>query len=108
MISISISSTVFYTGVKIPLYLLWLYVNTFVAYFMVLLSLAWYDPFMGLLEEGPWYDWLIYFSASLFVIPGVVVVITTATYSVYIDFIAFLFDAWKDFTIDVEPVNSPV
>ena len=62
---------------------------------------------MNMLEKFPWYGLLIYFFVSLFVIPALLVAIAVVIYFVYKGFIAFIFEAWKDFTVDVELVDSP-
>jgi hypothetical protein len=72
------------------------------------MSLAWRSVFMDMLEEFPWYGMLIYFLISLFVIPVLVMAIAVVIYFVYKGFIAFIFEAWKDFTVDVEPVDPLV
>jgi len=64
---------------------------------------------MKMLEKSPWYGLLIYvFFVRLFVIPWLLAAIAVVIYFVYKGFIAFIFEAWKDFTVDVELVNSPV
>jgi len=72
------------------------------------LSLAWYACFMTLLAEAPWYGLLIYCFMSLFAVPALLAGIPWVIYLVYKGFIDFLFEARKDFTVDVEPVDPPV
>jgi len=85
-----------------------LYFIILMLFYIVALSWGWYYLFMKLLEEAPWYGLLIYFLISLFVIPALLVAIAGGIYFVYKGFIAFIFEAWKDFTVDVELVDSPV
>lgn len=85
-----------------------LYTMIIVLIYCVILSLGWYSLFMNLLEEDPWDGLLFYFLIFLFVIPGYVVAIVGVIYFVYKGFKAFIFDTWKDFTVDVEPVDPPV
>jgi len=72
------------------------------------LSLVWYTLFMTLLAEAPWYGFSIYCFISLFVIPALLAGIAWTIYVVYKGFIDFLCEARKDFTVDVELVDSPV
>jgi len=65
-------------------------------------SLACYFSVMNSLEEGPWYGFLGYFLISLFIVPWLVVVIAGTIYIACKGFMDFLFEAWKDFTVDVE------
>jgi len=76
--------------------------------YIAALSLKWYSLFMKLVEAAPWYGLLIYFLISLFMIPALLVAIAGGIYFVYKGFIAFILDAWKDFTVDVELVDPPV
>ena len=71
------------------------------------MSLAWCS-FMNPVKEAPWYGLLIYCSVSLFGIPGLLVATAEVIHFVYKGFIDFLFEAWKDFTVDVELVDPPV
>jgi len=71
-------------------------------FYCLALSLGWYFLFMNLLEEGPWYGLLIHFLISPFMVPGLVVAIAGIIYIACKGFIDFLFEAWKDFTVDVE------
>ena len=45
---------------------------------------------------------------SLFAVPALLAGIPWVIYLVYKGFIDFLFEARKDFTVDVEPVDPPV
>jgi hypothetical protein len=67
---------------------------------------------MNLLEEGPWYMILyislFHHSGSLFVIALILLAIAGIIFLVCKGFIDFLFEAWKDFTVDVEQVDLPV
>ena len=98
----------FFTGVKIPLGLFALYTIIIVLFYLVAMSLAWRSLFMRMLEKFPWYGLLIYFFVSLFVIPGLLVAIAVVIYFVCKGFVAFIFEARKDFTVDIELVDSPV
>ena len=59
--------------------------------------------FMNLLEEAPWYGWLIYIFIACFVIPALLVATSVVIYFVYKGFKNFLFEAWKYITVDVDP-----
>ena len=85
-----------------------LYIITIVLIYLVTFSLAWCSPFMNLLEEGPWYISLIYLSRSVFIIPLLLLAIIGIIFLICVGFINFLFEAWKDFTVDVEQVDLPV
>jgi hypothetical protein len=54
------------------------------------------------LPENPWYILLIYFLISLFHVPAILGTIAAMVYFVCKGVINFFFEAWKDFTVDVE------
>jgi len=85
-----------------------LYIITIVLIYCVTFSLAWCSAFMQLLEEGPWYDLLRYLLDSFLVILLLPLAIAGIIFLICKGFIDFLFEAWKDFTVDVEQVDPPV
>jgi hypothetical protein len=68
----------------------------------VAFSFTWYSRFMNMLEKDPWYFLLLYFLVSLFVVPAILGTIAATIYFVCKGVIGFFFEAWKDFTGDVE------
>jgi len=85
-----------------------LYVTLATSIYVIAFSLEWYSLLMTLLKKAPWYGLLIYFLISLIVVPGILIAIGWVTYFVFKGFLTFFFEAWKDFTIDVELVDAPV
>ena len=75
--------------------------------YLIAMSVALRSFFMKMLEKSPWYDLVILFFGSLLLIPLLVVAIAGVIYFVCKGVIDFIFDAWKDFTVDVELVDSP-
>jgi hypothetical protein len=74
----------------------------FVLIYCVASSIGWYSLFMNALGGAPWYFLFCYFLASLFVVPAFLGAIAGVIYFVCKGVIDFLFEAWKDFTVDVE------
>ncbi|KIM40704.1 hypothetical protein M413DRAFT_166535 [Hebeloma cylindrosporum] len=94
--------------IKIPLNLCMLYgIMVAVIYFTAFFH-GWYSLLMDLLGEAPWYGMLMFSLGSLFIVPVILTAIAVGIYFVCKGFIAFIIDAWKDLTVDVELVDAPV
>jgi hypothetical protein len=79
-----------------------LYIIVIMLIYCVAFCLGWYSFFMNLPEKDPWYILLIYFLMSLFHVPMLLGTIAAMIYFVCKGVIDFFFEAWKDFTVDVE------
>ena len=92
-------------GVKIPLTLVSLSGPTLLLMGCVALSLAWYDVFMTVLEESPWYGLFFFFLISLAIAFPMVVVGGLAVNSVYRGVVDCFLGAREDFTVEIESSN---
>ena len=93
-----------HTGVKIPLNCAMLCIPLFILVVCITLSLGLYSFFMNLLKEPtPWYVFLVFFVLSIPLVASIVVSTAGSVYLVCNIFRNYILNAWKDFTVEVEP-----
>ena len=97
----------FRAGVKIPLNSILLGALLLMLAYCVCLSLTLYSVFMNLLNESPWYGLLLFFLISIPVVASIVVFTAAMVHAGYLGTVDYILEAWKDFTVDVEPGGVP-
>ena len=62
---------------------------------------------MNLLNESPWYGLLLFFLISIPVAASIVVFAAVMVHAGYKGTLDYISEAWKDFTVDIEPGGVP-
>ena len=93
----------FHVGVKIPLNCILLCGIIVMLAYCLCLSFAVYSVFVNLLKESPWYGFFLFFLISIPVVASIVVCAAVAVHAGYKGTVDYFLEAWKDFTVDVEP-----
>ena len=97
----------FHAGVKIPLTCISLSGVIVMLALCLSLSLVLYSVFMNLLNESPWYGLLLFCLISIPFAASIVLCTTAAVHAGYKGPVDCISEAWKDFTIDIEPGGVP-
>jgi len=68
-----------------------------------------YSLFITLLEEEcPWYGLLLYFLISILVVASILSGVAALVYDGYQGVVNYFLEAWKDFTVEIEPGGVPI
>jgi len=59
-------------------------------------------------EESPWYGLLLYLLISIPVVASILVGAGALVYVGYEGIVNYFIEAWKDFTVEVEPGGVPI
>ena len=97
----------FHAGVKIPLNCILLCGMIVMLAYCLCLSLGLYSMFVNLLNESPWYGLLLFCLLSIPFVASIVVCTIATVHAGYTGTVSCISEAWKDFTVDIEPGGVP-